>query len=73
MLCAVMCATFKPDSLVKNLQDVYCFMLPFVLKWVLAALLASVLVSLFSRLRRQGDRSHRGILAQVCALVHDWW
>ena len=54
------------------MQEVYCFILPFVLKWLVAALIASVLVSLFSRLRRQGDRSSSSIYAQVCALLHEW-
>jgi len=53
-------------------QEVYCFILPFILKWLVAALIASVLVSLFSRLRRQGDRSYSSIYAQICALFDEW-
>jgi len=54
------------------MQEVYCFILPFILKWLVAALIASVLVSLFSRLRRQGDRSSSSIYAQICALLPEW-
>ena len=56
-----------------NVQEVYCFILPFLVKWVVAALLTSVLVNLFSRLRCQADRTHISILAQICSLLHDWW
>jgi len=54
------------------MQEVYCFILPFILKWLVAALVASVLVSLFSRLRRQGDRSSTTIYAQIRALFNEW-
>ncbi len=54
------------------MQEVYCFILPFILKWLVAALIASVLVSLFSRLRQQGDRSSSTIYAQIRALLHEW-
>ena len=48
-------------------------MLPFILKWVVAALVVSVLVNLFSRLRKQGDHSHSSVVAQVLALLNEWW
>ena len=54
------------------MQEVYCFILPFILKWLVAALVASVLVSLFSRLRRQGDHSSTTIYAQIRALFDEW-
>ena len=54
-------------------QEVYCFVLPFILKWVVAALIVSVLVNLFSRLRRQGDYSHSGVLQRIQDLVAEWW
>ena len=54
-------------------QEVYCFILPFLVKWVVAALLTSVLVRLFSRLRCQADCTHISILARVCSLLHEWW
>jgi hypothetical protein len=53
------------------MQEVYCFILPFILKWLVAALIASVLVSLFSRLRRQGDHSSTTIYAQIRALFDE--
>lgn len=56
-----------------TMQEVYCFILPFVIKWVVAALVVSVLVSLFSRLRRQGDHSHSSILAQIHSLLLEGW
>ncbi len=51
----------------------YCFILPFILKWVVAALVVSVLVNLFSRLRKQGDHSHNSVVAQIHALLTEWW
>ena len=49
------------------------FILPFILKWVVAALVVSVLVNLFSSLRKQGDHSHSSVVAQIQALVSEWW
>jgi len=49
------------------------FILPFILKWVVAALVVSVLVNLFSSLRKQGDHSHSSVVAQIQALVIEWW
>ncbi len=54
------------------MQEVYCFILPFILKWLVAALIASVLVTLFSRLRRQGDRSYSTLYAQIRTLFDEW-
>ena len=54
------------------MQEVYCFILPFILKWLVAALIASVLVTLFSRLRRQGDRSYSTLYAQIRAQFDEW-
>ena len=55
------------------LQEVYCFVLPFILKWVVAALVVSVLVNLFSRLRKQGDHSHSSVVAQIRAMLMEGW
>jgi len=49
------------------------FILPFILKWVVAALVVRVLVNLFSSLRKQGDHSHSSVVAQIQALVIEWW
>ncbi len=49
------------------------FILPFILKWVVAALVVSVLVNLFSSLRKQGDHSHSSVVAQIQALLIEWW
>ncbi|DBA75406.1 TPA: hypothetical protein ACH3X1_010669 [Trebouxia sp. C0004] len=54
-------------------QEVYCFFVPFILKWVVAALVVSVLVNLFSSLRKQGDHSHSSVVAQIQALLVEWW
>ena len=55
------------------LQELYCFVLPFILKWVVAALVVSVLVNLFSKIRQQGDHSHSSVVHQVRALLAEWW
>lgn len=54
-------------------QEIYVFILPFILKWVVAALVVSVLVNLFSSLRKQGDHSHSSVVAQIQALLIEWW
>ena len=55
------------------MQEIYCFLLPFIVKWVVAALVVSVLVNLFSRLRQQGDHSHSSVVTQVQGLLLEWW
>ena len=55
------------------MQEVYCFVLPFILKWVVAALEVSVLINLFGRLRKQGDHSHSSVVAQIRVLMTDGW
>ena len=63
----------QTDRHLALLQEMYCFVLPFVLKWVVAALVVSVLVDLFSTLRKQGDHSHSSVPAQIHALLTEWW
>ena len=58
---------------VAQTQDIYCFVLPFLLKFLVAALVVGVLVDIFSRLRRQGDHSHSSLVTQVCGLLKEWW
>lgn len=54
-------------------QDIYCFVLPFVLKWVVAALVVSVLVDLFSKLTKRGDRTRMTVHGRVQAMVAESW
>lgn len=35
--------------------------------------MVGVLVNLFSSLRKQGDHSHSSIVAQIRALLFEWW
>ncbi|KAL0034091.1 hypothetical protein WJX79_008239 [Trebouxia sp. C0005] len=54
-------------------QEIYVFILPFILKWVVAALVVGVLVNLFSSLRKQGDHCHSSVVAQIQALLAQCW
>lgn len=56
-----------------HLQDIYCFVLPFVLKWLVAAMVVSVLVDVFSKLREQGDKSQITAHDQIQAMVAEIW
>ena len=56
-----------------GLQDMYCFVLPFILKWVVVALVASVLVDVFSKLTKQGDESHMKIHDRLQAMMTERW
>lgn len=56
-----------------QMQEIYCFVLPFIVKWVVAALVVSVLVNLFSRLRQQGDHARSSVVTQVHGLLLQWW
>ena len=55
------------------LQEIFCFVLPFILKWIVAALVVSVLVQLFSTLRKKGDHAHSMVVAQIRTLLYEWW
>lgn len=55
------------------LQDIYCFVLPLVLKWVAAALVASVLVDLFRKLTGKGDKVHIHVHERIQAMVQEGW
>lgn len=56
-----------------HLQNLYCFLLPFVMKWLVAALVVSVLVDLFYRLREQGDKSPVTVTTRVQAMIAEAW
>ena len=56
-----------------SLQDLYCFVLPFILKWVVAALVASVLVDVFSKLTRLGDKSRMTVTGRLRDMLREAW
>ena len=55
------------------LQEIYCFVLPFILKWTVAAMVASVLVNLFSKLTDQGDKSQMHIHDRIQVMIAEQW
>ena len=55
------------------LQDIYCFILPFILKWLVAALVVSVLVNLFSKLNEIGDHARVHIYQRLQIMAKEGW
>ena len=53
------------------LQDIYCFVLPFILKWLVAALVVSVLVDLFSKLNELGDKARVHIYQRIRIMTRE--
>ena len=56
-----------------RLQDIYCFVLPLILKWVVAALVVSVLVNLFSKLTELSDKSPISVRQRMQHMVIEGW
>ena len=52
-----------------SLQDIYCFILLFILKWLVAALVVSVLVNIFSKLNELGDHARVHIYQRLQTVV----
>ena len=56
-----------------SLQDIYCFILLFILKWLVAALVVSVLVNIFSKLNELGDHARVHIYQRLQIMAKEGW